>query len=251
MNLKVCGLESFSLFFHDIRILTHLVGSNELFSFVDLCSFLIELPRMDPRETSRLTLAIMAKLAGETEDEIYNFFKTSLKGECSYREAKQAIEDSCRLIEQLPNRPLTTAKVFSIAAEFLAERERLRLEEEEKARAWDWDQPSTRPSSSSSRDLLGVDEDDESVSEAQRQKAENARRTFVEDIKWLMSSPRGRRIVWWLLEKAGVNRTSFNNSGSVMAFNEGQRNMGLMLQAQVVELSPEAYMTMLTEQRTK
>lgn len=96
-----------------------------------------------------------------------------------------------------------------------------------------------------------LDEDDESVSEAQRQKAENARRTFVEDIKWLMSSPRGRRIVWWLLEKAGVNRTSFNNSGSVMAFNEGQRNMGLMLQAQVVELSPEAYMTMLTEQRTK
>lgn len=98
---------------------------------------------------------------------------------------------------------------------------------------------------------LPLDDTDEEQSEAQRQKAENARRTFHEDIKWLMSSPRGRRIAWWLLEKAGVNRTSFNNSGSVMAFNEGQRNIGLMVQAQIIELAPEAYMTMLTEQRTK
>ena len=46
-------------------------------------------------------------------------------------------------------------------------------------------------------------------------------------------------------------RTSFNASGSVMAFNEGQRNIGLMLQAEVLEASPEAYMTMLNEQRKK
>ena len=87
--------------------------------------------------------------------------------------------------------------------------------------------------------------------QTQRDAADNARKTFDADIKWLMSSPRGRRIVWWVLDKAGVNRTSFNNSGSVMAFNEGQRNMGLMLQAQVIELAPEAYMTMLEEQRKK
>lgn len=93
--------------------------------------------------------------------------------------------------------------------------------------------------------------DDEERADAQRAAADNARKTFEADIKWLMSSPRGRRIAWWFLDKAGVNRTSFNNSGSVMAFNEGQRNMGLMLQAQVVELSPEAYMTMLTEHKTK
>lgn len=96
-----------------------------------------------------------------------------------------------------------------------------------------------------------LDEDTEAHGEALKQKAENARRTFVEDVKWLMSSPRGRRLVWWLLGKSGVNRTSFNNSGSVMAFNEGQRNIGLMLQAEVLDASPDAYMTMLTEQRTK
>ena len=126
---------------------------------------LLSFDRMDYRETNRLTFAIMAKLGGESEEEIYNFFRINLKGECSYKEAKQAVEDSSRVVPRLPNGPLTTAKVFRLAWEFLAERERLRLEEEEKARAWEWDQPSTRPSSSS-RDLLGVvdtPQDDEGV----------------------------------------------------------------------------------------
>lgn len=96
-----------------------------------------------------------------------------------------------------------------------------------------------------------LDDIEDEQTEAQRIAADNARKTFDADIKWLMSSPRGRRIAWWLLEKAGVSRTSFNNSGSVMAFNEGQRNIGLMVQAQIVELAPEAYMTMLEEQRKK
>lgn len=96
-----------------------------------------------------------------------------------------------------------------------------------------------------------VPEDDDEAQAAARQKSDNARRTFVEDVRWMMSSPRGRRLVWWLLAKTGINRTSFNNSGSVMAFNEGQRNIGLMLQAEVLEASPDAYMTMLQENRTK
>lgn len=96
-----------------------------------------------------------------------------------------------------------------------------------------------------------LDDDTEAQSDAIKQKADNARKTFVEDVRWLMSSPRGRRLVWWLLSKSGVSRTSFNNSGSVMAFNEGQRNIGLMLQAEVLEASPDAYMTMLQEQRNK
>lgn len=87
--------------------------------------------------------------------------------------------------------------------------------------------------------------------QAQQRKAEDARKTFVEDVKWLMSSPRGRRIVWWLLSKAGVYRTSFNNSGSVMAFNEGQRNLGLMMQAEISDICHDQFVTMLQEQRKK
>lgn len=91
--------------------------------------------------------------------------------------------------------------------------------------------------------------------EAQRAKATvdaaNADRTFVEDLRWVMSSPRGRRFVWWLLSLAGVRRLSFNNSGSVTAFNEGQRNVGLAVEGQVVEHCHGSYLTMLTEQQTK
>lgn len=94
-------------------------------------------------------------------------------------------------------------------------------------------------------------DDNEEANALLTRQAESARHTFVDDIKWLMSSPRGRRLVWWLTNKAGVNRTSFSNSGSVMAFNEGQRNIGLMLQGESLEHSPDAYFTMLAEQRTK
>lgn len=98
---------------------------------------------------------------------------------------------------------------------------------------------------------ISLDDESEAQNDALKQKTENEQRTRVDDLKWLMSSPRGRRLVWWLLDKAGVNRTSFNNSGSVMAFNEGQRNMGLLLQAHVIEAAADRYFEMLTESRSK
>lgn len=77
----------------------------------------------------------------------------------------------------------------------------------------------------------------------------NAEKTFVADLVWIMSSPRGRRFMWWLLSLCGVNRISFNNSGSITAFNEGQRNVGLAVQAKVSEHCHGSYLTMLDEQR--
>jgi hypothetical protein len=73
------------------------------------------------------------------------------------------------------------------------------------------------------------------------------RRKEVEDMKWLMAHKPGRRFMWRLLELAGVYRTSFNNSGSVTAFNEGQRNVGLRYVAEIQELTPDHYLLMLKE----
>ncbi len=120
-----------------------------------------------------MAFAVMAKLSGNTEDDVLAFFKTNLKGECTYKQAKQAIEDSHKLIPNLHTAvPLTTGKVYGIATEYLQEREKLRLEELEREREWNEipsTRPTSRPSSSSSRDLLGPpvrqigEEDDEEV----------------------------------------------------------------------------------------
>ena len=69
----------------------------------------------------------------------------------------------------------------------------------------------------------------------------------AEDTKWLMSTKRGRRIVWRLLERAGVFRLSFNTNAMQMAFAEGARNEGLRTLAHIHAACPESYQVMLAE----
>ena len=68
------------------------------------------------------------------------------------------------------------------------------------------------------------------------------------DFKWLMGSKRGRRIVWRLLDRAGVFRSSFNTNSMTMAFVEGARNEGLRTLSQIHALCPELYAVMMKEQ---
>lgn len=77
-----------------------------------------------------------------------------------------------------------------------------------------------------------------------------AQETEQADFEWLMSSKRGRRIVWRFLERAGVYRLSFNTDAMAMAFAEGNRNEGLRLLAQIHALCPELYAVMIEEQNS-
>lgn len=86
--------------------------------------------------------------------------------------------------------------------------------------------------------------------QAQAQRDERARlaaKTEADDLVWLLSSKRGRRMVWRQLDRAGVFRLSFNTNSMQMAFNEGARNDGLRLLAQIHAVRPEAYTEMLRE----
>lgn len=74
-----------------------------------------------------------------------------------------------------------------------------------------------------------------------------AKDTEASDIKWLMGSKRGRRIVWRFLDQAGVFRLSFNTNAMSMAFAEGCKNEGLRLLATIHALCPELYPTMVRE----
>lgn len=74
------------------------------------------------------------------------------------------------------------------------------------------------------------------------------RQQEVADIKWLMAHKQGRRYVWRLLEKAGVYRTSFTGNSETF-FREGQRNMGLFVLSDVMEVAAENFAKMLEENK--
>lgn len=85
---------------------------------------------------------------------------------------------------------------------------------------------------------------------AQEEADERARLALqieIDDLKWLMSNKRGRRFMARLLERAGVWRLSFNTNALTMAFNEGTRNEGLRLLAQITAHCPDRYTEMLKE----
>ena len=69
------------------------------------------------------------------------------------------------------------------------------------------------------------------------------------DIRALMKLPAGRRVVWRLLEQAGVWRSVFSTEPLRMAFAEGQRNLGLWLLGWVMRECPDEYDLMMRETR--
>jgi hypothetical protein len=71
---------------------------------------------------------------------------------------------------------------------------------------------------------------------------------FRGSLKAVLSTPEGRRVLGELLDRAGLYRTSWDPSARIH-FNEGRRNFGLELLAQIQEASEELYLDMEREMR--
>lgn len=70
----------------------------------------------------------------------------------------------------------------------------------------------------------------------------------IADLKWLMSSKKGRRVMWRLLIHAGVYRLSYVPGDALgTAFNEGNRNQGQRLLTLIQMHASEDYATMVQE----
>lgn len=94
---------------------------------------------------------------------------------------------------------------------------------------------------------VGNSSDKEQVKKAEKE-AKLRRKQELEDVKFLLSTPAGRKTYWRYLESCGVYRSSFTgNSGTF--FNEGMRSIGLILLADIHEANPEAYIQMMKENR--
>jgi len=100
-----------------------------------------------------------------------------------------------------------------------------------------------------------TDIDDQLDAEAQREqlkeKARIARDQEIEDLKWLMGHAQGRRIATRLFAKTGYRHTPFHTNGSTMAFKAGEQNIGLWLEAELLEASPDGYFRLLKEYRNE
>ncbi len=69
----------------------------------------------------------------------------------------------------------------------------------------------------------------------------------AKDLLWLMSSRRGRRVVFRLMEKAGSFGISFSPDAALTAFREGQRNVMQPLMALFIAEASEQFASMLKE----
>ncbi|EAM6285754.1 hypothetical protein BG151_000126 [Salmonella enterica subsp. enterica serovar Apapa] len=69
----------------------------------------------------------------------------------------------------------------------------------------------------------------------------------IDDIQFVMGSEQGRRVIWSLLEKGLVFGACFNVDPHITAFNEGQRNLALVLFQRVMAHCPDQYLKMAAE----
>jgi hypothetical protein len=69
----------------------------------------------------------------------------------------------------------------------------------------------------------------------------------ISDLQSVLKKPEGRRVVYKILCECGVFKASFTMNSMTTAFNEGKRDIGLGLLAQLDLAEPQIYSQMLKE----
>lgn len=96
---------------------------------------------------------------------------------------------------------------------------------------------------STERDPFRVARAESDSRELEKIRQEKLRRS----LKAVLASRDGRCVLWGILSSAGIYRSSFSTEAAVMAFNEGQRNVGLRLLDQILSVDREAFNLMQDE----
>lgn len=93
-------------------------------------------------------------------------------------------------------------------------------------------------------------DDEQPTADQQKRQRELAERD-AEDIRQVMSTESGRRVIWSVLEQGKVFAATFSVDPCVTAFNEGQRNLALALFSRVMTVCPEQYLKMADEAKNR
>ncbi len=82
-----------------------------------------------------------------------------------------------------------------------------------------------------------------------RLQAQFKREQEDKDVQWLMSTKRGRRIVWRLLEQSALFAQEFRGDAMWLAFDAGRRHFGGQLLESIHTLCPELWPVMIKERK--
>lgn len=69
----------------------------------------------------------------------------------------------------------------------------------------------------------------------------------MNDLRWVLSDPRGRRFIWRLIGWCKVFESIFDPSGSKAFYNSGRQDIGHRVQLEVCEADQNRYYEMMTE----
>lgn len=98
------------------------------------------------------------------------------------------------------------------------------------------------------RPLVKNASDPQQLKEAQAKK--NLRdREEVTDLKFVLSHPQGQRLLWRILGKCGIFTASQHFDPHVVYFNEGKRNLGLEILADINRADQNAIIQMMQRAR--
>ena len=91
------------------------------------------------------------------------------------------------------------------------------------------------------------DFDEEELRIQNERKKHDLEQREKDDIKFVMDSEQGRRVVWRVLESGRVFAAIPPMDALAMAFNEGQRNLALELFQRVMTHCPDQYLKIAAE----
>jgi hypothetical protein len=85
------------------------------------------------------------------------------------------------------------------------------------------------------------------VSKLLNKRSARKRQRELDDIEFILKSSQGRRFFYRLFEISGIWRTSMSTQNEMVLFNEGQRNVGLIVLNDMMLRTPSSLLKMQEE----
>lgn len=91
-----------------------------------------------------------------------------------------------------------------------------------------------------SQDPNFFDSEDNLKTEEQKKEEARLQSRLEDDVRWVLSSPKGQRVFWWIWSLCNTFGASYVQKDSThTAFNEGKRDVGLRLMLLIGRINPK------------